>query len=250
MRVLAPIAVGMALRHFRPGWVERHAKTLGRGTLILMIAIIPAVVIDQGIGVLSSARSGILPAFLFTVAAMAIGWVVGRLLGRDESDPFTVMIEFGARNVAIAVILCWSVLQRPELLSYCFAYMLVQVPLAVIAIAVSTAHREFARLVTGSSSLQGHVRFWLKSRGPSTKFRDCLFALVRPGAPDSGRFHSVFPVGQGSALRSQSDYSRTSCERSWVRIYRTPSKHVDHAAPAKWACAAAAEAPRKVTSPR
>jgi predicted Na+-dependent transporter len=60
---------------------------------------------------------------------------VGRLLGHEESDPFTVMIEFGARNVAIAVIICWSVLERPELLSYCFAYMVVQVPLALIAIA-------------------------------------------------------------------------------------------------------------------
>jgi BASS family bile acid:Na+ symporter len=149
MRVLAPIAVGMALRHFRPGWVERHAKTLGRGTLILMIAIIPAVVIDQGASVLSSARNGVLPALLFTAAAMAIGWGVGRLLGRDEADPFTVMIEFGARNVAVAVIICWSVLQRPELLSYCFAYMFVQVPLAVIAIGVRRARN---RDIPGNAS--------------------------------------------------------------------------------------------------
>jgi predicted Na+-dependent transporter len=110
-----------------------------------MIAIIPAVVIDQGASVLSSARSGVLPALLFTAAAMAIGWGVGRLLGRDESDPFTVMIEFGARNVAIAVIICWSVLQRPELLSYCFAYMIVQVPLAMIAIGLRRVrNRDFS----------------------------------------------------------------------------------------------------------
>jgi BASS family bile acid:Na+ symporter len=139
LRVVAPIAVGMALRHRWPGWVQRHAKTLGRSTLLLMIAIIPAVVLDQGSGVLRSASGGVLPALLFTVAAMAIGWLAGRLLGSEESDPFTVMIEFGARNVAVAVIICWSVLQRPELLSYCFAYMVVQVPLAGAAIAVRRA---------------------------------------------------------------------------------------------------------------
>lgn len=142
LRVLAPIAVGMGLRHRSPDFVERHAKTLGRGTLLLMVAIIPAVVIDQGTAVLRGAVDGVLPALLFTVVAMAAGWALGRLLGREESDAFTVMIEFGARNVAIAVIICWSVLQRPELLSYCFAYMVVQVPLAVVAIAVRRArHR-------------------------------------------------------------------------------------------------------------
>jgi len=139
LRVLAPIAVGMGLRHRWPDFVERHAKKLGRATLLLMAAIIPAVVIDQGTAVLRGAVDGILPALLFTVVAMAAGWALGRILGREAFDAFTGMIEFGARNVAIAVIICWSVLQRPELLSYCFAYMVVQVPLAVVAIAVRRA---------------------------------------------------------------------------------------------------------------
>ena len=135
-RVLAPIVIGMGLRKYFPEWVSRNAQRIGRGTLLLMVAIIPAVVIDQGSSVLRDAVDGVLPAFLFTLIAMALGFLLGRLLGDNEADPFTIMIEFGARNVAIAVIICWSVLQRVELLAYCFAYMVVQIPLSLIAVAV------------------------------------------------------------------------------------------------------------------
>lgn len=138
-RVLVPIACGMGLRHRRPAWVARHGKRLGRATLLLMVTIIPAVLIDQGTDVLERARDGVLPALLFTAAAMGIGWGLGLTLGRDEGDPFTLMVEFGVRNVAVAVVICWSVLQRPELLAYCFAYMVVQLPLAVVAITVRRA---------------------------------------------------------------------------------------------------------------
>ena len=138
-RVLTPIALGMWLRRRWPEAVARHGKTLSRSTLLLMAAIIPAVLVDQGTRVLADAVDGLLPALLFTAAAMGLGWGIGRASGRERSDPCTVMIEFGVRNVAVAVIICWSVLRRPELLAYCFAYMIVQVPLALAAVAVHRA---------------------------------------------------------------------------------------------------------------
>lgn len=153
-RVLAPIIVGMTLRKRFPSWVARNAHVLSRGTLLLMVAIIPAVVFDQGAGVLRGALDGVLPAFLFTLVAMAIGWVLGRFLGNEEADPFTLMIEFGARNVAIAVIICWSVLQKPELLAYCFAYMVVQVPLALVAIATRRARLRSSGHIQPDRSVQ------------------------------------------------------------------------------------------------
>ena len=42
--------------------------------LMLQAALVPAVVIEQGSSVLRDALDGVLPALLFTVVAMAVGW--------------------------------------------------------------------------------------------------------------------------------------------------------------------------------
>ena len=133
-RVLAPIAVGMLIRRRWPEWTEKHADKISRGTLLLMAAMIPAVLADQGVRVLSDALDGILPALIFTKVAMLLGLVLGILLSPSASNRFTLAIEFGVRNVAVAVVICWSVLKRPELLAYCLAYTVVQIPLALLAI--------------------------------------------------------------------------------------------------------------------
>ena len=133
-RVLAPIALGMLIRRRWPDWTEKHADKISRGTLLLMAAMIPAVLVDQGTHVLSDALDGIIPALIFTKVAMLVGLVLGILLTSNAADRFTLAIEFGVRNVAVAVVICWSVLQRPELLAYCLAYTVVQIPLALLAI--------------------------------------------------------------------------------------------------------------------
>lgn len=136
MRVLVPIVLGMLLRRRWPSQIEKHATKLSRGTLLLMAAMIPVVLVDQGMSVLEEAVEGILPALLFTSMAMLLGLALGILLSPNASDRFTLSIEFGVRNVAVAVVISWSVLERPELLAYCLAYMVAQIPLAILAVLI------------------------------------------------------------------------------------------------------------------
>ena len=69
-------------------------------------------------------------ALLWTVIAMAVGWVVARTAGLQADEAFTFLIEFSIRNVGLAAIVALAVLQRPDLAVFFGAYVLVGYPLA------------------------------------------------------------------------------------------------------------------------
>jgi BASS family bile acid:Na+ symporter len=60
---------------------------------------------------------------------MAAGWVVGRLAGLGAADRFTLLLEFAARNLAIAALVGIVVLERAELVLFATVFFLVQLPI-------------------------------------------------------------------------------------------------------------------------
>jgi hypothetical protein len=65
---------------------------------------------------------------------MAIGWGVARALGLGPVDRFTFLIEFSARNVAVASIVALSGLDRLDLTFFGGVYVAIGYPLAAAAV--------------------------------------------------------------------------------------------------------------------
>jgi BASS family bile acid:Na+ symporter len=131
--LLAPIAFGMWLRAHRPDAVARTVAWANRAVLI-------AIVVLTALGALSGemnlplgaelAAAGV-AAVAWTLAAMGIGWVVATLLGLDANDRFTLLIEFSARNVALAVLVAVGSLGRLDLALFGGAYAVTGFPLVI-----------------------------------------------------------------------------------------------------------------------
>ena len=68
-------------------------------------------------------------AAVWTVSAMAIGWSLAALLRLSSEDRFTFLIEFSARNIAIASIVALSGLGRLDLTLFAGIYATVGYPL-------------------------------------------------------------------------------------------------------------------------
>jgi len=138
--LLLPISLGMWVRARWPEFVFRHGRRLQRITVITLCAIVMlAVAVGEAEGGefgFEAARAGILGAILWTLLAMGIGWSVATLLGLPDRDRFTFLIEFSARNVAVAAIVALSGLQRLDLTLFAGAYMIAGYPLCVIATVV------------------------------------------------------------------------------------------------------------------
>ncbi len=134
--ILLPIALGMWLRARNPSRAAELAPRIQRITMIVI-----ALVIGLGIALAPEQQmnfegSGValLAAGVWTLTAMAIGWGTARALRLPPQDRFTFLIEFSARNVAVATIVAMSGLGRIDLSFFSGVYIAIGYPLAAIAV--------------------------------------------------------------------------------------------------------------------
>ncbi len=136
--VLLPVCLGMFIRQRSPGLALRYSGPLRRVTFLAIIGLIIAALSSDTTGLAGQIVDGLLAALLWTMMAMALGWLVARACGLEINDAFTVVIEFSVRNVGLAAIVALAVLERPDLAVFFGAYVLVGYPLAGL---VSLAYR-------------------------------------------------------------------------------------------------------------
>jgi BASS family bile acid:Na+ symporter len=131
--VLLPIALGMAVRARRRELAVRWAGRLRRGVLITLVVFLAIGVSAGDDALLSDVYASLGVALLWTLVAMAVGFVVAVACRLDAADRFTFVIEYSVKNVGLAAIVAIAGFQRPELAVFAGAYVLVGYPLAVLA---------------------------------------------------------------------------------------------------------------------
>jgi predicted Na+-dependent transporter len=72
-------------------------------------------------------------AVVWTAAAMVLGWGIASLLRLPRADRATFLIEFSARNIAVATIVALSSRGRRDLTLFSGAYGAVGFPMVVVA---------------------------------------------------------------------------------------------------------------------
>jgi BASS family bile acid:Na+ symporter len=130
--LLLPIGIGMAVRARSPRVAGRIAPRLQRLTLAVIgvaVAVGVATAPDEQVDFEGSGVA-LIAAGVWTLAAMAIGWGTATLLRLPSEDRFTFLIEFSARNIAVASIVALSGLGRLDLSFFSGVYMAVGYPLA------------------------------------------------------------------------------------------------------------------------
>jgi BASS family bile acid:Na+ symporter len=134
--LLLPIALGMWVRVRWPGFALRNAHRLQRAAFAAIALLVGLAVAFGEEGDLSfrDVEVGLLGGGLWTLSAMAIGWSLAAALRLPSDDRFTLMIEFAARNVAVATIVAISGLKRMDLSLFSAAYLVVGYPLCALAV--------------------------------------------------------------------------------------------------------------------
>lgn len=124
--LLAPVAFGMLVRHYAPGFVERNRRVLRSASLLALLALLTLVVIDQAASIARHLGSIVTLAVLFTVAAAAFGYALARALSWSHADTVTLVAAFPARSLSLATLIAVNVLGRVEFLSFAVVFFVVQ----------------------------------------------------------------------------------------------------------------------------
>lgn len=105
-----PIAAGMILRHFAPGFAARMARWLRPTAFVILVATIAVAVLVSLEMVLQQLVAATPAILALNLAAMALGLLIGKLIDASPRDAMTLSIETGVQNVTLAIFLTTSVL--------------------------------------------------------------------------------------------------------------------------------------------
>ena len=135
--LLAPVAAGMLVRRYAPGFVERHHARLKLVSLSAMAAWIVLVIASQFDTIQRSLVPILSTAVLFTALAGLAGLAVASALRWPRTDVVTVAVGFPARSLSVATLIAVNVLGRLEFRSFAVVFFLVQVALIVPAVVLA-----------------------------------------------------------------------------------------------------------------
>jgi len=130
-----PVAAGMALRWRAPALAMRWGRALRAVSFVLLAALV-ALVLATSVADWNEARDIAAVACAFISVSFALGWCTGRAVRAGPRARFTIAAEFATRNVGVATFIAVALLGRIEFAAFAALYMVVEVPLALLAVAV------------------------------------------------------------------------------------------------------------------
>lgn len=117
LTVLFPTFAGMMYRHYFPGIVHRTEKFINISmTLFLLFVFIGIFAFENtGTANLSDYVYLLLPAFLLNFISMFVGYLLSLSVGIRNRGRFTIAIQVGLQNSALAIYVASKLLGQPEM---------------------------------------------------------------------------------------------------------------------------------------
>jgi BASS family bile acid:Na+ symporter len=130
MIVLAPVALGMLVRHFSPGFAAAMDKPVRIASVIILTVVIIGAVSAQWDLLAANLASIAGVVVTFCVASLGIGFLVPRLLKIDRPQAIASAFEVGLHNATLAIVIAQSVLRNADMSMPAAVYGVLMFPLA------------------------------------------------------------------------------------------------------------------------
>ncbi len=130
--LVLPVVVGMGVRHVWPTLVKQHGLKVRRVSLVAMVVLVALILFEQRGNFGEGIGEVVLIALLFSAMAMGTGWCVGLLARLPPEDRFTLLIEFGVRNLAVTAIVGIMVFGESRFALFAAIFFITQMPIVLI----------------------------------------------------------------------------------------------------------------------
>jgi bile acid:Na+ symporter, BASS family len=142
LMVVLPVLAGMSLRRFQPEFVARYAKIVRNICLAGIGFVVIYVAVNRWAQMVTEWRQTLVAALTFIGLALLTGMAFARMLRLNGEDRVAIGISFAVRNVALALAIAVTLLNRVEYAVFAMIYFLVEAPLLLAFVA--TRRRWFA----------------------------------------------------------------------------------------------------------
>jgi BASS family bile acid:Na+ symporter len=112
---ILPIAVGMAIRAWKPEFALRVIEPLRTVTLWLLILIVVMGTWSAWENIVAHFWNAGFLMITINLTGMAVGYAIGKLLKLPFSQVATIMFEVGVQNLSMALLVTLTLLKSPEL---------------------------------------------------------------------------------------------------------------------------------------
>ena len=130
--LLLPLGLGMGLRHGWSALVHHGRRWLRRLSLLGLAVLVGAILYAERADLASGLGPMVTAALVFSVTAMLTGWVLGWLVGLNRQDRFTLLLEFGVRNLALVALIGITVFGRVEMVLFATLFLVVEMPIVLL----------------------------------------------------------------------------------------------------------------------
>lgn len=133
---IIPVLIGAVVRDRWPAVERNHGGRLRALAAAGVIAIV-AIGMAQSAGSLQRVfLSGAAAAGALVIAGMALGWTTGAMFRSPAADRFALLIEFGVRSLAIAMVIQVTLLHDPAFVPFGAVALFAQALLLMMAVRV------------------------------------------------------------------------------------------------------------------
>lgn len=112
---VVPVVTGMIIRQLLPRTVKAIGGLIKRLSLILLLIILLVVFVTNWDTLIENFWRLAPIALLLTTLAGIAGYCAASIAQLDDKDKFTISIEVGFQNIALAQLIAATILERPEL---------------------------------------------------------------------------------------------------------------------------------------
>lgn len=130
-----PVSLGMWIRRRRSGLALRWRPALQNLSFIGVALVLVFIIIDNPEAFAGDLWETVPLAAAFIICSGTAGWIAASAVTADHRDRFTVAIEFGTRNLGVALGIAVTLLGRIEFARFAYTYFLTEMLMMLAAIA-------------------------------------------------------------------------------------------------------------------
>ena len=149
--VLAPVLLGMAVRHRSPGFAARMDKPVRIASAVILAVLVLAILLGELENVADYFAAVGAVAALFCAASLVVGYVVPKALGITDAQAIASSMEIGVHNATLAIFVAVEVLGEVEISVPAAVYSIFMFVFAAIW-GMFVSRRVGARATAGTSA--------------------------------------------------------------------------------------------------